>query len=356
MTPDAHRTVDQMKATLDTLGAEIAAALDGCGAEDDLERVRIAYLGRRGRLTEVMRGVGALAPNDRPAAGELANALKRWVDDRIQALRERWRAERRRHELGTERIDVTLPGRAWPYGHAHPLMATLDEAVAIFVGLGFSVHEGPHIEDEHHNFEALNIPANHPARDMHDTFFVGAGRLLRTHTSPVQIRVMENQEPPVAAIAPGAVFRHDDDVTHSPMFHQVEGFLVDRKVTFGDLKGVLRLFVQRMFGDDVRVRFRPSFFPFTEPSAEVDISCVICAGARRLAGDAPCRVCRASGWLEILGAGMIHPAVFRAVGYDAEAVSGFAFGLGVERVAMLKYGIHDIRLLYQNDLRFLRQF
>jgi phenylalanyl-tRNA synthetase alpha chain len=344
-----------MKATLDALGAEIEDALAGCRSDEDLERVRIAYLGRKGRLTEVMRGVGALAPEERPAVGELANALKRRVDERIEALRDRWRTEHRQRELEGERLDVTLPGRAWPHGHVHPLTATLDEAVAIFVSLGFSVYEGPHIEDEYHNFEALNIPADHPARDMHDTFFVDDTHILRTHTSPVQIRVMENQEPPIAAIAPGAVFRHDDDVTHSPMFHQVEGFLVDRTVTFGDLKGVLGLFVQRMFGDDTRLRFRPSFFPFTEPSAEIDISCVICGGTRSVNG-APCRVCKASGWLEILGAGMIHPAVFRAVGYDPEKVTGFAFGVGIERVAMLKYGINDIRLLFQNDLRFLRQF
>lgn len=344
-----------MKATLDALGAEIGTALDGCRSEDDLERVRIAFLGRKGRLTEVMRGVGALAPEERPAVGELANALKRRVDERIQSLRDRWNGERRERELRGERLDVTLPGRSFPYGHTHPLTATLEEAAAIFVSLGFSVYEGPHIEDEYHNFEALNIPSDHPARDMHDTFFVDGGHILRTHTSPVQIRVMENSEPPIAAIAPGAVFRHDDDVTHAPMFHQIEGFLVDRGVTFGDLKGVLTLFVQRMFGDDTRLRFRPSFFPFTEPSAEIDISCVICGGTRDVAGT-PCRVCKATGWLEILGAGMIHPAVFRAVGYDPEAVNGFAFGVGIERVAMLKYGINDIRLFFQNDLRFLRQF
>ncbi len=344
-----------MKATLEALGAEIDSALDACRSEEDLERARITFLGRKGRLTDAMRGVGALAPEERPAIGELANALKRRVEQRIDELRERWQAERRKIELEGERLDVTLPGRAWPYGHAHPLTAALDETVGILVSLGFSVYEGPHIEDEYHNFEALNIPSDHPARDMHDTFFIDDRHILRTHTSPVQIRVMENQEPPVAAIAPGAVFRHDDDITHSPMFHQVEGFLVDRGVTFAHLKGVLSLFVQRMFGDDTRLRFRPSFFPFTEPSAEIDISCVICGGAREVGG-APCRVCKASGWLEILGAGMIHPAVFRAVGYDPEAVTGFAFGVGIERVAMLKYGIHDIRLLFQNDLRFLRQF
>jgi phenylalanyl-tRNA synthetase alpha chain len=346
-----------MKATLDALGAEIDQALGNCRSDDDLEQVRIAYLGRKGRLTEVMRGVGALTAAERPVIGELANQLKRRVDEQIAALRARWESERRSHALASERIDVTLPGARLPHGHVHPLTAVLNEAVGILVGLGFSVYEGPHIEDDHHNFTALNIPADHPARDMHDTFFVDDRHVLRTHTSPVQIRVMENQEPPIAAIVPGPVYRHEvETVKNSAMFHQVEGFLVDRHVTFGDLKGVLGLFVQRMFGDDTKVRFRPSFFPFTEPSAEVDISCVICRGARQLPSGDPCRVCKASGWLEILGSGLIHPAVFRAVGYDPEAVSGFAFGMGVERMAMLKYGITDIRLFYQNDLRFLRQF
>ena len=346
-----------MKATLDALGVEIEEALDACRSEDDLERIRIAYLGRKGRLTEVMRGVGALPAEKRPAVGELANQLKRRVDEHIAVLRERWDSKRRAQALASERLDVTLPGRVLPHGHVHPLTVVLNEAVSILVGLGFSVYEGPHIEDEHHNFTALNIPADHPARDMHDTFFVDSGHVLRTHTSPMQIRVMENQEPPIAAIVPGPVYRHEvETVKNSAMFHQVEGFLVDRRVTFGDLKGVLSLFVQRMFGDDTRVRFRPSFFPFTEPSAEVDISCVICRGLRKLPGGDPCRVCKATGWLEILGSGLIHPEVFRAVGYDPEVVSGFAFGMGVERMAMLKYGITDIRLFYQNDLRFLRQF
>lgn len=346
-----------MKATLEALGAEIQAALDACHGDDELERIRIEYLGRKGRLTEVMRGVGALPADERPVIGDLANQLKRRVDDHIGALRDRWNAERRAAAIASDRIDVTLPGRNFPQGHVHPLTAVLDEAIAILVGLGFSVYEGPHIEDDHHNFTALNIPADHPARDMHDTFFVDDSHVLRTHTSPVQIRVMENQEPPIAAVVPGPVYRHEvETVKNSAMFHQIEGFLVDRRVTFGDLKGVLGLFVQRMFGDDTLVRFRPSFFPFTEPSAEVDISCVICRGTRVLSSGEPCRVCKATGWLEILGSGLIHPEVFRAVGYDPEVVSGFAFGMGVERMAMLKYGITDIRLFYQNDLRFLRQF
>jgi len=346
-----------MKATLEALGSEIQAALDACRTDEDLERIRVGYLGRKGRLTEVMRGVGALPAAERPEIGELANQLKRRVDDHIASLRQRWDDERRALALANERIDVTLPGRVVSRGHVHPLTAVMDEAIGILVGLGFSVYEGPHIEDDHHNFTALNIPADHPARDMHDTFFVDESHVLRTHTSPVQIRVMENQEPPIAAIVPGPVYRHEvETVKNSAMFHQIEGFLVDRRVTFGDLKGVLALFVQRMFGDDTRVRFRPSFFPFTEPSAEVDISCVICRGSRLLPTGESCRVCKATGWLEILGSGLIHPEVFRAVGYDPEAVSGFAFGMGVERMAMLKFGITDIRLFYQNDHRFLRQF
>ena len=346
-----------MKAALEALGVDIEAALGACRTDEELERIRVEYLGRKGRLTEVMRGVGALPAEERPVIGDLANQLKRRVDDRIAALREHWNSERRAAALASERIDVSLPGRQFEQGHVHPLTAVLDEAIGILVGLGFSVYEGPHIEDDHHNFTALNIPPDHPARDMHDTFFVDDSHVLRTHTSPVQIRVMENQEPPIAAIVPGPVYRHEvETVKNSAMFHQVEGFLVDRHVTFGDLKGVLGLFVQRMFGDDTKVRFRPSFFPFTEPSAEVDISCVICRGSRELPSGEPCRVCKATGWLEILGSGMIHPEVFRSVGYDPESVSGFAFGMGVERMAMLKFGITDIRLFYQNDLRFLRQF
>jgi phenylalanyl-tRNA synthetase alpha chain len=250
-----------------------------------------------------------------------------------------------------------LPGVRFPRGHLHPLTQVLDEIVGIFVEMGFAVEEGPEIEDDYHNFEALNIPRDHPSRDMHDTFFVSDDRVLRTHTSPVQIRVMESRQPPLRVIAPGAAYRHgDDDMTHSPVFHQIEGFLVDQGITFGDLKGVLSEFLRRFFGAETRTRFRPSFFPFTEPSAEVDIGCVICTGSGQQAGGEPCRVCKRSGWMEILGAGMIDPNVFGFVGYDAEKVSGFAFGMGLERLTMLKYGIGDIRLFFDNDLRFLRQF
>jgi len=294
---------------------------------------------------------------ERPAMGELVNTIKAEVEGRIREIRRRQGETRLARSLAEESIDVTLPGTRFPRGRLHPITQVMDEIVAIFVEMGFAVEEGPEIEDDYHNFEALNIPREHPARDMHDTFFVSEDRVLRTHTSPVQIRVMESQKPPLRVIAPGAVYRQgDDDMTHSPVFHQVEGFLVDEAITFGDLKGVLSAFLRRFFGSDTRVRFRPSFFPFTEPSAEVDIGCVLCSATGKNRDGSPCRVCKRSGWLEILGSGMIDPNVFRFVGYDAEALSGFAFGMGVERLAMLRYGIADIRLFYENDLRFLRQF
>jgi len=344
-----------MKATLDALGVEIEEALDACRSEDDLERIRIAYLGRRGRLTEIMRGVGTLPAEERPALGELANQLKRRVDEHIALLRDRWESERRAQALARERLDVTLPGRVFPHGHVHPLTVVLNEAVSILVGLGFSVYEGPHIEDEHHNFTALNIPADHPARDMHDTFFVDSGHVLRTHTSPVQIRCMQALRPPLRVIMPGTVYRRDDpDATHSPMFQQVEGLWIDERVTFAELKGVLVHFLQRLFGVSTPVRFRPSFFPFTEPSGEVDIGCVRCARTRT--ADVGCRVCKGTGWLEILGCGMVHPNVLRAVGYDPERVRGFAFGMGIDRPLLLRLGLDDLRLFYDNDLRFLGQF
>ena len=345
-----------MKSALERIRQTALAELERCSDEAALEDVRVRYLGRKGELTAVLRGMRDVAEAERPAMGALVNAVKAEVEAAIEAIRGRLDAARLARSLAEERIDVTLPGIRFPRGRLHPLTQVLGDVVAIFVAMGFAVEEGPEIEDDYHNFEALNIPRDHPARDMHDTFFVAGDRVLRTHTSPVQIRVMESRKPPLRVIAPGAVFRQDDDVTHSPTFHQVEGFLVDEAITFGDLKGVLSEFLRRFFGADTRVRFRPSFFPFTEPSAEVDIGCVMCGGSGRQREGSPCRVCKGSGWLEILGSGMIDPNVFRFVGYDPEAVSGFAFGLGVERVAMLKYGIGDIRLFYDNDLRFLRQF
>jgi len=340
-----------MKATLERIHRDALTALEGTSSEAEVEQLRIRFLGRKGELTEAVRGLRDVPKDERPALGVLLNDVKDDVERRIESALEGLRSTARERRIAAERVDVTLPGRRRIPGHLHLISQTLDEMVDIFVGLGFTVAQGPDIEDDYHNFTALNVPADHPARDMQDTLFVGDEFLLRTHTSPVQIRVMERCRPPLRVIAPGACYRHDDDVTHSPMFHQVEGFMVDRHVTFGDLKGVLTLALRRIFGDDTPLRFRASFFPFTEPSAEVDIGCVLCGGR-----DSACRVCKGTGWLEILGSGMIDPNVFQAVGYDPEAVSGFAFGLAVERVAMLKYQISDIRLFFANDLRFLRQF
>jgi phenylalanyl-tRNA synthetase alpha chain len=315
----------------------------------ELEQLRVRFLGRQGELTQLLRSLGKLPPDERPLVGAAANEAKReleaLLDARLAEARDAERASARRQQ----RLDLTLPGRRPPVGAVHPLTRVHDEIVTIFIGLGFSVAEGPEIETDYYNFEALNFPPDHPARDMQDTFFLPGDRLLRTHTSPVQIRTMQAQRPPVRIICPGTVYRRDADITHSPMFTQVEGLAVDRHVTMGDLKGTLELFAREMFGPRSRIRFRPSFFPFTEPSAEVDVLCFLCGGEG-------CRVCSQSGWLEILGSGMVHPQVLRNVGYDPDEVTGWAFGMGVERIAMLKYGIDDIRLFFENDLRFLRQF
>jgi phenylalanyl-tRNA synthetase alpha chain len=294
-----------------------------------------------------MKQLGQVDPSERPRLGQLANSVKAEVES-AYAEHQTAVAESAGQEGGKD-LDLSLPGRTIPLGRLHPVTQIMDEICGIFEGLGFAVAEGPDIETDFYNFEALNIPPHHPARDMHDTFYFSESVLLRTHTSPMQIRAMENQKPPLRMIAPGKVYRCDSDITHTPMFHQVEGFLVDEKVSFADLKGVLSVFIARMFDEKTPIRFRPSFFPFTEPSAEVDIGCVICGGSG-------CRVCKHTGWLEILGSGMIDPEVFKKIGYDPEVYTGFAFGLGVERIAMLKYGINDIRLYYENDLRFLTQF
>lgn len=335
-----------MEETLRQLQAEAEAGLASVGSLADLEEFRVKYLGRKGLLATAMKQLGQAAPEERPRLGQLANTVKQELEGLFQAKKEALEAG-----AGTVRqqLDLSLPGRFIPSGKLHPVTQVMEEICAVFEGLGFAVAEGPDVETDHYNFEALNIPAHHPARDMHDTFYVSDSILLRTHTSPMQARIMEKQEPPLRYIAPGKVYRCDSDITHTPMFHQVEGFLVDRQVSFADLKGVLSLFTRRIFDGDLPLRFRPSFFPFTEPSAEVDIACVICKGSG-------CRVCKQTGWLEILGAGMIDPKVMKIVGYDPEQFSGFAFGLGVERIAMLKYGIDDIRMYYENDLRFLRQF
>jgi phenylalanyl-tRNA synthetase alpha chain len=340
-----------MEAHLKTIRDQALESLAQARTEDDVEAVRIRYLGRKGELTLLVRSLRDVAPEERPRVGALLNRIKEEIEQGIERARADVRARTRAERLEGESIDITLPGRRRFLGRLHPITRTIEEIVDVFVALGFELATGPDIEDDYHNFTALNFPADHPARDMQDTFFVRGGHLLRTHTSPVQIRVMESRQPPLRIVVPGATYRHDDDITHSPMFHQVEGFVVDQRISMADLKGTLTFALRELFGPETKVRFRASFFPFTEPSAEVDIGCVLCGGA-----DSACRVCKGSGWLEILGAGLIDPNVFRAVGYDPEAVSGFAFGLGVERVAMLKYQIGDIRLFTANDLRFLRQF
>lgn len=313
---------------------------------EEIENLSVTYLGRKGQVTVYLRGVSALPPEERPLAGKRANEVKVALEAAVADARAACEARAASADPG---IDVTLPGRMAVQGRLHPLTQITQEICGIFTRLGFSIVEGPEIESDYYNFEALNIPKHHPARDMQDTFYISDNTVLRTHTSPTQPRVMEKQEPPVRIIAPGKVYRCDSDITHTPMFHQVEGLLVDEDVSFGDLKGILTSFVHQMFDRETSLRFRPSFFPFTEPSAEVDIRCVICRGKG-------CRVCSQTGWLEVLGAGMVHPAVFENVGYDTKKYTGFAFGMGVERITMLKYGIDDIRKYFENDFRFLRQF
>ena len=335
-----------MKEQLLELEARALKEIDAVNDPLELEQFRIKYLGKKGRLTSVMKGVGGLAPEDRPKIGKLANLVKTNLSKRFQKAKEVL-ISGKGDSAGF--IDVTLPGRKPLRGHLHPITLIIQEVCQIFSRMGFRVVKGPNVELDYYNFEALNLPKDHPARDMQDTFYISDNVVLRTHTSPIQVRVMESRQPPVSVIAPGKVYRRDSDVSHTPMFHQVEGLLVDKGVTFGDLKGTLTNFVHQMFGGDTRLRFRPSFFPFTEPSAEVDILCVMCGGEG-------CRTCSHTGWLEILGSGMVDPEVYRFVDYDADTYAGFAFGMGIERIAMLKYGIDDIQLFFKNDMRFLKQF
>lgn len=338
-----------MREALEQLQRNAEAEMNAAKSQEDLLALRTKYLGRKGSLTQVLRQLGNVPVEERRLLGQLANEIKEGLSAKIDGALTALASRDRGTQLLAERLDVTLPGRRFPLGGLHPITQVAREICDIFSRLGFEIAEGPEVEFDYYNFEALNIPKDHPARDMQDTFYISGNVLLRTHTSPVQIRVMEKQKPPVRIVSPGKVYRPDSDVSHTPMFHQVEGLLVDRGITFGDLKGVLTYFVHQLFGQDVALRFRPSFFPFTEPSAEVDIRCVMCRGGG-------CRVCGQSGWLEILGSGMVDPEVFKNVGYDPEAVTGFAFGLGVERIAMLKYGISDIRMFFENDMRFLEQF
>ncbi|MBP1752555.1 MAG: phenylalanyl-tRNA synthetase subunit alpha [Geobacteraceae bacterium] len=338
-----------MKEKLDDLLRKALGELAASSSDDALQEIRVRYLGKKGELTAIMKGLGGVPAEDRPALGQAVNTLKDRIEEEYKSKLSVIRDVKKAEKLRSERIDVTLPGRRRSIGTKHPITLVTEEITEIFAGLGFQVAEGPEIELDFYNFEALNIPKDHPARDMQDSFYINENILLRTHTSPVQIRTMLKHAPPIRIIAPGTVYRCDSDATHSPMFHQVEGLLVDKGISFGDLKGILTIFVNQYFGKGTGVRLRPSFFPFTEPSAEVDIACVMCKGNG-------CRICKNTGWLEILGAGMVDPEVFRHVKYDSEANTGFAFGMGIERIAMLKYGIKDMRLLFENDMRFLNQF
>jgi len=336
--------------SLETLKKAAIEAVQAVNSPAELEQLRVDYLGKKGQLTGLLKNLGTLSPEDRPKAGALINEVKQELTGLLNARKDDLEQQALAEKLAAERVDVTLPGRRVDAGGLHPITRTIQRVEDFFAGMGFDVVEGPEIEDDYHNFEALNIPAHHPARAMHDTFYIDDAHVLRTHTSGVQVRTMETREPPLRIVCPGRVYRCDSDLTHSPMFHQVEGLLIDEHSSFGDLKGLLEQFLHAFFErSDLDVRFRPSYFPFTEPSAEVDIQCVKCSGAG-------CRVCSHTGWLEVLGCGMVNPRVFEMTGIDTERFTGFAFGLGVERLAMLRYGIGDLRLNFDNDLRFLRQF
>ncbi len=316
---------------------------------EDLQKLKAKFSGRKGMVSAHLKKISALPPKIRSQFGSTLNEIKKFIEDEVIKLEASLKAGVQQKRLQTEFLDVSLPGRRQLFGREHPINQVLTEVKDIFISMGFDVEDGPEVELDYYNFEALNIPKDHPARDMQDTFYVSEDIVLRTHTSPVQIRVMEKRTPPLRIIAPGKVYRCDADISHTAMFHQIEGLMVDSTIAFSDLKGVLELFIHRLFGRDTPVRFRPSYFPFTEPSAEVDIGCIFCGGSG-------CRVCKTTGWLEILGAGMVNPKVFEMVGYETEQYTGFAFGLGIERIAMLKYSIDDIRLFYENDCRFLSQF
>ena len=339
-----------MQNELNQLVSDAEKAINNAADLKSLDDIRVTYLGKKGSITERMKMLGKLPKEEKPAAGQAINVAKQAVQKSLEARKETLNNAELEAKLASQTIDVTLPGRGQQAGGLHPVTRTMERIEELFSQMGFEVATGPEIEDEFHNFEALNIPETHPARAMHDTFYFPDGRLLRTHTSPVQVRTMKEKEPPLRVIAPGRVYRCDSDITHTPMFHQVEGFMVDENVSFTDLKAILIDFLQKFFEqDDLSVRFRPSYFPFTEPSAEADIECVMCGGEG-------CRVCSHTGWLEVLGCGMVHPNVFKSVDIDSEKYIGFAFGMGVERLAMLRYGVNDLRLFFENDLRFLKQF
>lgn len=335
---------------LQQIRQQAAEALAQAGDLKALDDLRVKYLGKKGELTAILKQMGKLSAEERPKVGQLANEVRSGIEALVEERTAAVKAALLDQKLALEKLDVTMPGRAAPLGKLHPLTKVLEEVKEIFLGMGFSVAEGPEVETDYYNFEALNIPKDHPARDTQDTFYISDNVLLRTQTSPVQVRTMEKQKPPIRVIAPGRVYRSDAvDATHSPLFHQIEGLVVDRGVTMADLKGTLEMFAKRLYGEEAVVRFRPHHFPFTEPSAEMDFQCFACHGEG-------CRLCKGEGWIEILGCGMVHPQVLENCGIDPEVYSGFAFGVGLERIAMMRYGIDDMRLLYENDLRFLKQF
>lgn len=340
-----------MEEQLKSIKESALSAIHGVSNNQELQDIRVKFLGKKGELTALLKGLGKLSKEERPAAGAKVNEARVVLEEAISALQDKFDREELKEKLTRERIDITLPGRAPQKGHMHPLTIVNEMIEEFFMKMGYTVEEGPEIEQDYYNFECLNLPKDHPARDMQDSFYITDNFLLRTHTSPVQARTMQahTSNAPIRMIAPGKVYRWDYDATHSPVFHQVEGLLIDKDIKFSDLKGTLELFLKYMFGEKTKIRFRTSFFPFTEPSAEVDISCVMCGGEG-------CRVCSHTGWLEILGCGMVHPNVLRLNGYDPEKVQGFAFGMGVERIAMLLYGINDLRLFFEDDTRFLKQF
>ena len=339
-----------MKEKLEEIRQKAVSEIEKATDPEMLNTARVTFLGKKGELTAILKSMKDVAPEDRPEVGQWVNDTRKAIEEKMNAAKEKMEQEQLNHRLANETIDVTLPAKKNKIGHRHPNTIALEEVEKIFVGMGFEVVEGPEIEKDYYNFEALNIPANHPAKDEQDTFYINKDILLRTQTSPVQVRTMEAKKPPIRMIAPGRVFRSDEvDATHSPSFHQIEGMVIDKGITFSDLKGTLQLFVQKLFGKDTKVKFRPHHFPFTEPSAEMDVSCFKCGGKG-------CRFCKGEGWIEILGCGMVHPKVLKMSGIDPEEYSGFAFGIGLERIALLKYEIDDMRLLYENDDRFLSQF
>lgn len=340
-----------MQASIDRLQMKLKEEIAGAGDLNELDNIRVRYLGKKGEITLLIRNMSRLSPEERPLFGRRLNELKAAAETMLEERKKELYSELSEKRWEKERVDITLPGRPFNLGRKHPVTMVLQEIEEIFTSMGFKIAEGPEVELDYYNFEALNMPKDHPARDMQDSFYINPGILLRTHTSPVEVRTMQAQAPelPVRIISPGKVYRRDDDITHSPMFHQVEGLVVDKGISLADLKGTLLMFAREMFGKDREIRLRPSFFPFTEPSAEVDISCIACNGKG-------CRICGETGWLEILGSGMSHPRVLEVSGYNPEEVSGYAFGMGVERIAMLKYGIEDIRLFYTNDLRMLSRY